>query len=259
METIFFGNAGSGSRPPLLFLHGSYCGAWVWEKHFLPYFAAAGFHGVAISLRAHGKSPGLAIDLHGILDYLKDIETGMGLFNTPPVLIGHSLGGYLAQKYALRHPVGGLVLFASPSLQGLGPAGRHIAARNPRLAFTIWRLMMLGPKLVDPDVIASALFSPAMPVDEMLSMLPQLQRESLRVSVEASMPDFSRPPELLPPTLVIGGANDVFVPRSDLEHAAAFWQGKLQVIDGLPHGAMMDPTWPRAALPIKTWLENFPG
>lgn len=258
METIFFGNAAAsgGTKPPLLFLHGSYCGAWVWERHFLPFFAASGFHGAAISLTAHGKSEGGAIDLLGILDYLKDIAAGADLFTTAPVLIGHSLGGYLAQKYALKHRVAGLVLFSSPSLQGLGPTGRHITTRHPRLAFELWRLMMLGPRLVDPQVIADAMFSPAMPVSDMLAMLPQLQRESFRVSVEASVPDFSRPPQLLPPTLVIGGANDAFVPRSDLEHAAAFWNGRLQIIDGLPHGAMMDPTWPRAALPIKTWLEN---
>lgn len=259
METIFFGNAAArgGRRPPLLFVHGSYCGAWVWEQHFLPFFAEAGFHGAAISLRAHGKSPGIAIDLHGIVDYLNDIEAGARLFATPPVLIGHSLGGYLAQKYALRRQVAALVLFASPSLQGLWPAGRHIASRHPRLAFELWRLMMMGPRSVNPEVIASALFSPDMPVVDMLRMLPLLQRESFRVSVEASLPDFSRPPQMLPPTFVIGGADDAFVPQADLERAAAFWRGKLQLIDSLPHGAMMDPTWARAANPIKAWLENL--
>lgn len=261
METIFFGDAAvNGNKPPLLFLHGSYCGAWVWERHFLPFFAEAGFHGAAISLRAHGNSPGLPVDLHGIGDYLKDIEAGANLFATPPVLIGHSLGGYLAQKYALRRPVAALVLFASPSLLGLWPAGWHIASRNPRLAFEIWRLMMIGPKLVDVEVIADALFSPDMPVLDMLSLLPLLQRESFRVSIEASLPDFSRPPRRPPPTLVVGSVDDAFVPPDDLKRASSFWRGKLHLVDGLPHGAMMDPaSWPRAAHPIKTWLDDLPG
>jgi len=258
METIFFGDAAaSGGKPPLLFVHGSYCGAWVWEQHFLPFFAEAGFHGAAISLRAHGKSSGLAIDLHGIADYLTDIEAGASLFATPPVLIGHSLGGYLAQKYALRRPVAALVLFASPSLLGLWPSGWHIASRHPRLAFEIWRLMMIGPKLADPEVIAAALFSPDMPVFEMLRMLALLQRESFRVSIEASLPDFSHSPQPLPPALVIGGVDDAFVPPDDLKRAAAFWRGTLHLVEGLPHGAMMDPTWPRAAHPIKAWLEEL--
>lgn len=259
MEAIFFGDAAAsgGKKPPLLFLHGSYCGAWVWERHFLPYFAAAGFHGAAISLRAHGKSPGLAIDLHGVTDYLDDIEAGTSLFATPPVLIGHSLGGYLAQKYALRRTVAGLVLFAAPSLLGLGPAGWHIASRNPRLAFELWRLMMLGPKSANSEVIAAALFSPDMPVFEMLRMLPLLQRESFRISIEASLPDFSRSPQPLPPAFVIGGVDDAFVPPDDLKRAAAFWQAKLHLVDGLPHGAMMDPSWARAAHPIKAWLEDL--
>ncbi|MEZ5789048.1 MAG: alpha/beta fold hydrolase [Xanthobacteraceae bacterium] len=262
METIFFGDAAasSGAKPPLLFLHGSYCGAWVWERHFLPFFAEAGFHGAAISLRAHGKSPGRPVDLHGISDYLKDIEAGANLFDTPPALIGHSLGGYLAQKYALRRPVAALVLLASPSLHGLWPAGWHIASKNPRLAFELWRLMMLGPRSVNPEVIAAALFSRDMPVFDMLRMLPLLQRESFRVSIEASFPDFSWPPRSLPPTLVVGSADDAFVPPDDLKRASSFWRGRLHLVDGLPHGAMMDSTsWPRAARPIKAWLEDLSG
>ena len=29
-------------RPPLLFVHGSFCGGWVWAEHFLPFFREAG-------------------------------------------------------------------------------------------------------------------------------------------------------------------------------------------------------------------------
>ena len=28
---------------PLLFVHGAFAGAWVWDEHFLPWFAAQGF------------------------------------------------------------------------------------------------------------------------------------------------------------------------------------------------------------------------
>ena len=41
---------------PLLFVHGSFTGAGVWDAHFLPYFAAQGYAVHAISLRGHGAS-----------------------------------------------------------------------------------------------------------------------------------------------------------------------------------------------------------
>ena len=45
-------------RPPLLFVHGSFCGAWIWAEHFLPFFAEAGWECCAVSLRGHGGSEG---------------------------------------------------------------------------------------------------------------------------------------------------------------------------------------------------------
>lgn len=43
-------------RPPLVFVHGSYHGAWCWRENFMPYFAAAGYDTYAISLRGQGGS-----------------------------------------------------------------------------------------------------------------------------------------------------------------------------------------------------------
>ena len=43
---------------PLLFVHGVYTGAWVWDEYFLPYFAAQGYESHAVSLRGHGGSDG---------------------------------------------------------------------------------------------------------------------------------------------------------------------------------------------------------
>jgi pimeloyl-ACP methyl ester carboxylesterase len=46
-------------RPtPLLFVHGAYCAAWVWDRHFLPFFADRDYEAHALSLRGHGASEG---------------------------------------------------------------------------------------------------------------------------------------------------------------------------------------------------------
>ena len=44
IEVIRFGKKTAKGKPPLLFIHGSYCGAWIWERHFLPAFAKAGYN-----------------------------------------------------------------------------------------------------------------------------------------------------------------------------------------------------------------------
>jgi len=42
----------------LLFVHGKWHGAWCWDEHFLPYFAAYGYDSTALSLRGHADSEG---------------------------------------------------------------------------------------------------------------------------------------------------------------------------------------------------------
>ena len=49
---------GASPRPPLLFVHGAYSAAWVWDETFLPWFAGKGFDAYAVSLRGHGASDG---------------------------------------------------------------------------------------------------------------------------------------------------------------------------------------------------------
>lgn len=258
MEVIPFGTA--NERPPLLFIHGSYCDAWVWTRNFLPAFAKAGWHGSAISLRGHGKGEAQDfINSYGIAAYLDDIQAGVDQLHAQPVLIGHSLGGYLAQKYALEHKVRGLVLLASPSLLGLQGAMHHIAAYHPLLAMQLYGLMTVGPAHTDMKVISNALFGDRKTAETFGPTLPQFQRESTRVMMEASWPDFRFPKEL-PPTLALGGDNDAFVPEFEFRYAAQFWHGQSKILRGVPHGMMIAPSWPEVASEIMGWLNtNFPS
>ncbi|KAH8897723.1 alpha/beta-hydrolase [Thozetella sp. PMI_491] len=105
-------------RPPLLFVHGSFCSARDY-MFLLPYLARHGFPAYAVSLRGHGGSQAQgwfgrmvltgfdswAADVKAALDYV----TAAHPESPPAVLGGHSLGGGLVQ-YMLSN---GLV--SSPS------------------------------------------------------------------------------------------------------------------------------------------------
>ena len=124
--------AGRGGRP-LLLVHG-FTGAKEDLTDGLPTLAERGWHAVAPDLRGHGSSdhpPGRAAyevdvfvaDLLGLADAL-----GWDRF----VVLGHSMGGAIAQRLALDHPgrVDALVLVSTfhgplaidPDLVGLGVA-----------------------------------------------------------------------------------------------------------------------------------------
>ena len=124
-------------KPPLLFVHGAYSGAWIWDAFFLKYFADRGFPAHAVSLRGHGKSEG-GDQLHfwGIDDYVRDVRDAVRRVEGLPVLVGHSLGGLLCQRFlAGGGDAAGMVLLNSVPPHGCSASP---AAARPRCS-TSWR------------------------------------------------------------------------------------------------------------------------
>ena len=110
----------ASDKPPILFVHGAWHGAWCWDEHFLDYFAEQGYRSVALSLRGHGNSTApKSMRLCSIADFVDDIDTVATSLPEPPVVIGHSLGGFVVQKYLESHDAPAAVLLASAPVSGI--------------------------------------------------------------------------------------------------------------------------------------------
>jgi pimeloyl-ACP methyl ester carboxylesterase len=91
---------------PLLFVHGAWHAAWCWDEHFLDFFADKGYRALAVSLRGHGNSPTLKpLRSCSIADYVHGVASVADSLPTTPVLIGHSMGGFIVQRYLESHHV----------------------------------------------------------------------------------------------------------------------------------------------------------
>jgi pimeloyl-ACP methyl ester carboxylesterase len=112
---------GSGEgAPPLLFVHGAWHGAWCWDDHFLDFFADKGFRALALSLRGHGKSStDKRLNRFSIADYVDDVRSVAEALPVPPVVIGHSMGGFVVQKYLESNAAPAGVLLASAPPKGV--------------------------------------------------------------------------------------------------------------------------------------------
>src|SRR6185436_2473798 len=86
----------SETGPPILFVHGYFGLAVVYER-MMACLSSKGHRCVAIDLRGHGDSP-LAEKLGrvSIHEYADDVERAARELGNP-VIIGHSMGGLLAQ------------------------------------------------------------------------------------------------------------------------------------------------------------------
>ena len=247
----------------LLFVHGICTGAWVWEHNFLPYFAGLGYDSYAISLRGHGKSEGRAkIRRFGLGDFADDVEWAVNRIGGPAVVIGHSLGGAVAQNFVKRGgKAAGIALFCSVPPHGLLRAAAILFAHNPALANELHKALNHGLHAVNFDIMESCLFSHP--------LAPELRRlvfarmddiaETASHQVAGWMP-FAPLPWAMPELFVIGSERDWFVPPSCVRLTAMYYGRRAVIVKNGAHAIMMDGNWRDAAEPIAAWLaSSFKG
>lgn len=258
IEIIHRRPAGMVRRPcPLLFLHGAFAGAWCWDEHFLPWFAARGFDAHALSLRGHGGSDGHErLSGFGIADYVADVAWAVGELGAPPLIVGHSMGGFVAQKYAEAHDVAGLVLMASVPPTGLIGPSLSLSFTRPDLFWQLAMVYWFGEPFATHDTMRKAVFSPDTPEDMTDRYMRCMNAESVRANMEMSWfarPDLGRLREL--PLLVSGAADDALIPPAYVKATGAILGVEATIFDGIAHGMMLEPGWETVAKHLHDWLK----
>jgi len=254
LEIIEAGPTKGGGARPLLFVHGAFTGAWCWAEHFLPYFAKQGFRACAVSLSGHGGSPGRErLDWLSIADYVCDLEQAVATVGGDPILVGHSMGGFVVQKYLERAAAPGVVLMASVPPQGLLSASVALAYSNPGLFAEVNSMMHRGRASLAS--LQHALFASPVEVDKLQAYYRRMQPESQRAMWDMTffnLPQLRR--EHCPPMLVLGAERDVLVPPSEVEQAARFFGSEAEIFPGMGHVMMLETGWQKVADRIIEWL-----
>jgi pimeloyl-ACP methyl ester carboxylesterase len=212
------------SRPlsSLIFLHGVGGGHHAWERQ-LPYFGGLGYPSHAWDQPGYGHSPIVEpYDLEQVCNALARLIATLS--DEPVVLVGHSMGGLIAQETYVRHP--GLIramalCFTSPAFAGGSSdfTKQFIAARiapldqGQTMGDIARRLMptMAGTRS-DPSGLALA-------QQIMSGIPPETYRKAVRL-----LTTFDRRRELADikvPTLLVAGSDDKTAPPSVMEKMAS--------------------------------------
>lgn len=252
----------------LCFVQGDWLAQTVWEK-FERYFKACGYTCSFLSLPAQGAS-GWNHVLHGreaqslplqrLVDYYAD---QIAAWQSPPILIGHALGGLVVQLLLDR---------------GIGVAGVAIASRPPQRVFPGLR-SLLQIATAESDRLdgvcflrmTSAQFSRhvAYPVslqtveshyEKLLGTVPQ----QLMIATALGLGSRLRFNQERGPLLLIAGGNDRVV-ASSVVLANYIYQRRSLAPTGYlcfpdyGHLLIMQPGWEQVADSILEWLQHQLG
>ena len=230
----------------LLFLHGLGGGHHAWDDQ-LQFFSARGYAAHAWDQPGYGHS--LAVepyDLEQVAASLRRLIESLG--GEPVVLIGHSMGGMVAQEAYARFPqlVKALVLGFTSAAFGGGSAEfvrKFIAARvgpldEGRTMAQIAEALMPAMRGTNSDPAGLAHAQAIMS-----SIAPETYRKAVQL-----LTTFDRKadlPSIAVPTLVIAGSDDRTAPPAVMEKMAkAIPSAEYRVLPGCGHLGPMDQPQP---------------
>ncbi|MBI1684727.1 alpha/beta hydrolase [Caulobacter hibisci] len=229
-------------KAPVIMVHGAFCGGWTFDTFRAP-FEAAGHTVLTPDLPGHapgGSTVGLSMS-----DYAREIARLIRTCETPPILIGHSMGGLVAQLAASRASVDRLILLApSP------PWGVHGASLEE--AVSAVSLYALGPywlQAVAPDYGVVRRYSlDRLPRETRRALYARMTSESGRALWETLnwwLDPFmtTSPGPVRAPVLAIAGGQDVVHPPATVRQTAARLGGVFREFPQMSHWLPGEPGW----------------
>ncbi|WP_428249458.1 alpha/beta hydrolase [Ferrovibrio sp.] len=257
-------------RGEILLLHGAFVGGWVFER-FRSFLSHRGWRTHAPDLPLHGpeqagQQPDPELARLGLADYRAAMEAEIARLPAKPVLIGHSLGGLLAQQLAARDLCRAAILLAPVAPWGIMPRTLEEVSSALHL---LWQGGSIWQKPLPPEPGIAVQFSmdklpPALQRDSAARLVPESGRaifESLMWWLDwhaASRVSFHR---LRCPLLVLAGSDDKVTPAASCRAVASHYPGRavFREMPGMSHFLFGEPRQEELFQVCADWLADLPA
>ncbi len=249
----------------ILMIHGMWGGTWNWDN-YRTFFEARGYRCVAPTLRYHDMDPKEVPDSRlgttSLLDYARDLEAEIARIPGKPVIMGHSMGGLLAQILGGRGLAKALVLLTSAAPAGIMMLKPSVirSFASVMLRWGFWR----KPHRLPFEAAVFAMYH-LVPRDEQRALYDRLVYESGRAAFEigfwlldprgAARVEESR---VTCPVLVVGGGQDRITPPSVTRKIASKYRSVSTYLELADHAhwVLGEPGWENVAEAVAKWLNE---
>jgi non-heme chloroperoxidase len=247
----------------IFMIHGMFCKGNSWDK-FRAFFEEKGYGCITPTLRFHDiaptDKPDPKLGTTSLLDYADDLQQEIEKLNQVPIIMGHSMGGLLAQILGSRGLAKVLVLLTPSSPRGASSLNPFLIARYIRIFGSALKRPGFWNKpfrLTFNESTYSAL--QLFPEEEQKKEYSKLVYESGKVLKEllffgrATAVDESK---LTVPVLVIGGKLDKMVPVQSARKIAKKYGDRCTYKEFADHSHMVisEPNWQDVAGYVAEWL-----
>lgn len=233
-------------KETIIFVHGVCHGAWCWEENFIPYFEELGYDCIALNLPGHENPGSIQPIAYSLNDYVQALQQVVTKLDTPPIIIGHSMGGMILQRFLKKESCKKAILMSSVPPSGALMASLRVIFNHLDTLPYLFTGNLLGvfrkyPLLMFNDSKVANRFSAYMCA------------ESFKAFIGLIIPVFHK---ITTPLLVIGGSEDQLISVQEFSQTAKHYGAKLAIIEGGSHDLMLDDEYLKTIRAIKNWLEE---
>lgn len=245
----------------IVMIHGANAGGWCFDR-FKAVFEGLGFRCHVPDLIGHGTKAtdgGKTLIGVGMADYRAELEALLDTVPPRPVLLGHSMGGVLAQQLAAEGRARALILAAPAPRSGILPP----TEAEKKLDQELMGLGAFWQSVINPDFNLARIYTlNRIPESEQRAVFDRFGPEFGRAFFEIFFWMFDRTratavetDAVTCPVLCLVGSDDKIVsPQTARETARPYRNATFWELDGHGHMLVLEPGADAIASRIADWI-----
>lgn len=240
--------------PPVLLVHGTFGRPSLMEP-WAERFRAAGHEVHVVGLPGRDPTDPAVLRRTTIADAFAVVRAARAAIDRPPVVVGHTFGGLLAQKLAAETECAGLVLLASvpPGVLWAQPSVLpHLVRLMPRV--------LIGRPMLPPPATMRAVPLSTLDADEQAEVVPRMVADSGRVFralLFGTPATRVRRADVTCPVLCVTAGEDRNVPRRSSEAIARRYDAEHIVHPTAPHWIIAESLLDEVVPGVLDWVARL--